>query len=214
MNRLFPLLATASLITVGAATAATAGNQDPAQHTAVTICHATPPDTAAQGWHLITPDDDSVVKSGHGRQHDMDIIEAFTYLADDGTTQYYPGKNLTTDFGGVTGQQILDNGCELPGSGGPGEEVPTGQEPGGETPDVGTPGDGGVLSGEVAPPAAAPVTPAAPTTATTGATGVVQGTTTTTGAGTTSTGTTVVPQRVVVAAAPARAVTAVPTFTG
>lgn len=89
----------------------------------ITVCHATPADTAANGWNLITPDDDAVGsnQSGHADQHDADIIPAFTYWHKVGNganatweQRTFPGKNLTTDFGGVTGQQILDNRCVKP----------------------------------------------------------------------------------------------------
>ena len=83
------------------------------QHVEVTLCHATPPATAANGWNSITIDDDAVVKQGHDN-HAMDIIPAFTYWDKDGQHSY-PGKNLSTIFGwGVTGQQVLDNGCAIP----------------------------------------------------------------------------------------------------
>jgi len=83
----------------------------------VTLCHATPPDTAADGWQAITIDDDAVVKQGHGYQHAADIIPAFVYWvhAKSGWTQEsFPGLNLTTLFSGVSGQAILDAGCVLP----------------------------------------------------------------------------------------------------
>jgi LPXTG-motif cell wall-anchored protein len=84
-------------------------------HVPVTICHATPPDTAAQGWHAITIDDDAIVKSAHNEQHDKDIIPAFSYwekVNGAWTMLTFSGKNLTTDFGeGFTGQEILDAGC-------------------------------------------------------------------------------------------------------
>lgn len=73
----------------------------------ITLCHATPPDTAAQGYVEITVDANSVFKQGHGTRHDADIIPAFDYTDAQGDTVHYPGKNL--DHGG---QAILDNGCE------------------------------------------------------------------------------------------------------
>lgn len=91
----------------------------------VTLCHATPPDTAAQGWVSITIDDDAAAtnQAGHDSEHDMDIIPAFDYWLNIGNGNgpksewvklTYPGKNLTADFGGVTGAQILANDCEKP----------------------------------------------------------------------------------------------------
>jgi hypothetical protein len=85
-------------------------------HNPVTLCHATPPDTAANGWNSITVDDDAVFKKGHGTEHDADIIPAFDYWTQDGgdgpwTLHHFPGKNLTTVFYGQTGAQILAAGC-------------------------------------------------------------------------------------------------------
>ncbi len=87
------------------------------QHVPVTICHATPPDTAANGWEKITVDDDSIVtSSGHADQHDADIIPAFTYWAKDDngvwSQQYFPGKNLDTTFSGISGSAILSAACD------------------------------------------------------------------------------------------------------
>ena len=86
-------------------------------HNPVTLCHATPADTAAEGWHSITVDDDAVFKEGHAYEHDADIIPAFYYWTGsdkDGWTQnHFDGKNLGTDFFGHTGQEILDAGCNV-----------------------------------------------------------------------------------------------------
>lgn len=85
-------------------------------HVPVTLCHATPPDTAAQGWEAITIDDDAIVKSGHNEQHGADIIPAFDYWEDVNgvwTLKHFAGKNLGTDFSGFTGQQIVDAGCAI-----------------------------------------------------------------------------------------------------
>lgn len=84
----------------------------------VTLCHARPADTAKNGWVVITIDDNGVQGdkkvAGHANEHDADIIPAFTYS--DGTQ--FSGKNLggLSAFGytGVTGQQVLANGCVLP----------------------------------------------------------------------------------------------------
>ncbi|MGX5681837.1 hypothetical protein [Schumannella luteola] len=83
-------------------------------HVPVTICHATPPDTAAQGWEEITIDDDAIVKSGHNEQHNADIIPAFDYWEKvDGvwTLKHFDGKNLGTSFSGIPGSSILGSGC-------------------------------------------------------------------------------------------------------
>ncbi len=92
------------LVSIGTATSANAAPQPK-----VTICHATPPANAKNGWNQITVSANSIIKGkGHG-QHAADIIPAFDY---NGGT--YPGKNLDTDFGGASGREILANGCVLP----------------------------------------------------------------------------------------------------
>ncbi len=75
------------------------------QHVAVTICHATPPDTAANGYTKIVTDDDGVLNQGHASQHGADIIPPFVI----GNTNY-PGKNWD-----VTGQAIWNNNCVATG---------------------------------------------------------------------------------------------------
>jgi hypothetical protein len=85
-------------------------------HVPVPICHATPPDTAAQGWVSEHPDDDSIVKSGHNLQHALDIIPEFDYweMVDDvWTLQHFYGKNLGTNFSGFSGSSILTSGCAM-----------------------------------------------------------------------------------------------------
>lgn len=73
----------------------------------VTICHARPPDTAANGWVEITVDVASVgyKKAGHESEHDADIIPPYSYEDEDGNVFSYPGKG---------DQSILANGCEDP----------------------------------------------------------------------------------------------------
>ena len=104
------------------------GGGGPAPHpdggaTKVTVCHATPPDTAANGWNSLSIDDDAAAtnQSGHDQEHDADIIEAFSYWHKVGTGisatwEYlsYPGKNLATDFDGFSGAEILANDCVKP----------------------------------------------------------------------------------------------------
>lgn len=72
--------------------------------THVTICHATPPDTAANGYVRISPSA-SGVYHGHYREHAADIIPPFVY---DGHTY---SLNWT-----ATGQAIWNNGCVVPSS--------------------------------------------------------------------------------------------------
>lgn len=82
------------------------------EHTPVTLCHATPPATAAQGWNVITVDDDAVVKPTGHNAHDADIIPPFSYYEKvDGNyvQKEYLGKNWD-----ASGQAIYRNGCEIP----------------------------------------------------------------------------------------------------
>lgn len=72
--------------------------------THLTICHATPPDTAANGYVRISPSV-SGVYHGHLRQHAADIIPPFVYA---GTTY---SQNWD-----ATGQAIWNNGCVTPSS--------------------------------------------------------------------------------------------------
>lgn len=102
------------LAAVGAAVGATAGAQaaPPPHNGKVTLCHATPPATAANGWVQITVSTNAVTHEGHG-DHADDIIPAFTYYVK--REQFtYPGQNLDTVFGGSTGADILANGCARP----------------------------------------------------------------------------------------------------
>ena len=80
----------------------------------VTLCHATPPATAKNGWVQITVSTNAVTHAGHDGHAD-DIIPAFTYYLR-GTEHHYPGKNLATDFNGITGEQLLTTGCAMPTS--------------------------------------------------------------------------------------------------
>ena len=68
----------------------------------VTICHATPPDTAAHGYVRISPSA-SGVYHGHLRQHQADIIPPFVY---NGVTY--------SENWDATGQAIWNNGCVVP----------------------------------------------------------------------------------------------------
>ncbi len=110
-------LGTASLIvSLLMAVTTTSGFAAPHQQAAgsVTICHATPADTAANGWiSLSLSANGAVLTSQHNTQHDADIIPAFQWTDNNGT-QTYPGKNLTTIWGGYTGEEILNNGCTIP----------------------------------------------------------------------------------------------------
>jgi hypothetical protein len=80
----------------GAGTAEAGGG--PVEHL-VTICHATPPNTAAQGWVGITVNVASVgyQQSGHQDEHDADIIPPYDFG--------------DFEFAGKGDQSILANGC-------------------------------------------------------------------------------------------------------
>ena len=75
------------------------------EHVPVTICHATPPDTATNGYTKIVTDDDGVLNQGHGTQHSADIIPPFTV----GELEF-PGQNWTS-----FGQALWSNDCEPTG---------------------------------------------------------------------------------------------------
>lgn len=104
------MLAGAALIAVaffGSASITLGGVQ-----TKITICHATPPEDAKNGWNEqeISPDSAADPVKGHDG-HAADIIPAFDF----GGGIDFDGQNLDHDFGGgVTGQMILDNDCENP----------------------------------------------------------------------------------------------------
>jgi hypothetical protein len=92
--------------------AATAAAAPPPHNGKVTLCHARPPASAKNGWVQITVSTNAVTHEGHGKHAD-DIIPSFTYYVKS-VQHAYPGKNLSTLFGGFTGAQILANGCTLP----------------------------------------------------------------------------------------------------
>lgn len=71
----------------------------------VTICHATPPDTAASGYNTLTVDDDSIFVTGHASEHEADIIPPF-----ESGDLSFPGKNWN-----ALGQAIWENGCTAVG---------------------------------------------------------------------------------------------------
>jgi hypothetical protein len=106
-RRLLVALASAGLLTAAmlanvAVTSAGLGS--------ITLCHQKGPD-AKNGWNelSISPDSAADPVKGHDG-HANDIIPAF----DLGGGVSFGGQNLTTDFDGATGQQILDNDCVHP----------------------------------------------------------------------------------------------------
>lgn len=137
-------------VTGGVAMAAAATAAPPPHNGKVTLCHATPPASAKNGWVPITVSTNAVTHAGHGNHAD-DIIPSFTYYVKS-TQHTYPGKNLTTVFGGSTGAQILANGCALPAAAPP------------PAPAVTTPR--AVVTKTVAAPAPVAVTTVAPAPAT------------------------------------------------
>jgi hypothetical protein len=79
----------------------------------VTICHAKPPLTAANGWEEETINEHAVFNDGHFL-HLKDIIPPFDYWVNppgpaDWVFLHYDGKNWNEE-----GQAILRNGCEIP----------------------------------------------------------------------------------------------------
>jgi hypothetical protein len=82
----------------------------PRESPTITICHATPPETAARGWTAVTVTEASVRFGKNHGAHRLDIIPAFTFQNTD-----YPGKNLDKVLrNGHTGEEILANGCVVP----------------------------------------------------------------------------------------------------
>jgi hypothetical protein len=73
----------------------------------ISYCHATPADTAKEGYVLLTTSVDAFFTSGHP-EHTADIVPAFTYTKGDQTIKY-PGQN--TD---AFSQATLANDCVPP----------------------------------------------------------------------------------------------------
>lgn len=109
--KVLPLLVLLALVSVVGV--AYADSQQCPAHPAVTLCHATPPHNAANGWNIMNIIAPAVFQQGHDG-HDADIIPPFEWYETE-VLHTYPGKNMSTLFGwGVTGAQILANGCVLP----------------------------------------------------------------------------------------------------
>jgi hypothetical protein len=118
MIRRLAAIAFAAMIVGGGALALvpTAQATPPPDHQ-VTLCHRT--GSATNPYVQVTVDIKSAGEAQTAKGHDDhnqigngiggDIIPSYTY--GDFT---YPGKNLDTDFGGVTGADILANGCVVP----------------------------------------------------------------------------------------------------
>ena len=81
----------------------------------VTLCHAT---QGANPW-IVETIDEQAAYNGHvdppssQNDHLTDIIPSFVYKVK-GVDVVFPGKNLTTLFGGIPGSAILANNCNLP----------------------------------------------------------------------------------------------------
>jgi hypothetical protein len=73
----------------------------------VTLCHATPPDSAKNGYNQLTISANAVFKDGHDG-HAKDIIPPFTYTNAQNQPALYPGKNWDP-----AGQAIFANGCKV-----------------------------------------------------------------------------------------------------
>jgi len=75
----------------------------------ITLCHVSP----WGGWDKVSITDDGPfadwLLKNHVNDHG-DIIPTFDYFNGD----HYAGKNLNKDFGGMSGQQILDHDCKKP----------------------------------------------------------------------------------------------------
>jgi hypothetical protein len=98
----------ASLVLAGTSSAGLAAPQ--AQADTIRICHATPADTAANGWVSNTiSKDGTVINSQHNLQHDADIIPPFSYDDGNGGTAQFGGKNWDAE-----GQEIYANDCARP----------------------------------------------------------------------------------------------------
>ena len=77
----------------------------------VGICHF----NYGSGWISITVNANASGLQGGHEGHGWDIIPAFTVKDDCGNTVYtYGGKNMSANFGGYSGAQILSNGCKIP----------------------------------------------------------------------------------------------------
>lgn len=92
-----------------------------------TICHAT--GSSSNPYVVEHPDASGIVDGHADHQYDEDIIPAFDYTNSQGVTKTYPGQNLgpLSQFGGVTGADILANGCTIPTQGTPTVTVVNGQ---------------------------------------------------------------------------------------
>ena len=102
------------LFAVGAfAAAGLAGSSDNGSPTTghITICHHT--GDKARPFIVISPDASGVYDGHAGLSHQYgdDIIPAFSYVNAHGETISFPGQNLSTLYGGVTGAVLLANGC-------------------------------------------------------------------------------------------------------
>lgn len=76
----------------------------------ITLCHA---NQGVKNWTSNNVSISSVIKKNGHDSHSGDIIPAFAYESNGATVQY-PGKNLTTDYSGFSGQAVLTNGCSIP----------------------------------------------------------------------------------------------------
>jgi hypothetical protein len=99
MRKFVTAAALIAMLAVPTFTAFASGGENGNGHK-ITICHATPPDTAANGYESITVDTSAQNFVAHRDEHDADIIPPFGD---------FPGKNWDAD-----GQAIYRNDCEVP----------------------------------------------------------------------------------------------------
>lgn len=108
------------ILTAGTASTAFAHGSIPDHK--VDLCHATA--SGSNPFTIQNVDGDSILKTSGHDSHSGDIIPSFWYwhigshyyilTGPNIGASWYDGKNLSTDYDGNTGAEILANGCESP----------------------------------------------------------------------------------------------------